>query len=87
VVVELGGEASIKMTLRPAERAPRPLTSLASRGRPLPQDGERRSAHDHLGAGLDAVVELDDVDVAHADAARGRGLADLLRLVRAVDCG
>src|SRR5829696_3817359 len=40
---------------------------------------------DHLRAGFDAIVEVDHVDVAHADAAGRHGPADGLRLVGAVD--
>src|SRR6185437_173028 len=37
------------------------------------------------GAGLDPLIEIDDVLVSHADAARGDRLADIFRLVGAVD--
>src|SRR5687768_12311303 len=43
------------------------------------------SAHDHLGTEGGAVVEVDHVDVAHADAAGRDGEADLRGLVGAVD--
>ena len=41
--------------------------------------------HDHLGADPHPVVEIDHVVVGHPEAARRHGLADRLRLVRAVD--
>src|SRR5882672_7338412 len=43
------------------------------------------SHHHDLGADLDAAVEVDDVLIAHADAARGHLRADGPGLVRAVD--
>src|SRR4051812_47820166 len=42
-------------------------------------------ADDDLRVQGNSVVKVDDVDVAHPDAARGHRMADLLRLVRAVD--
>ena len=44
-----------------------------------------RSDHQELGTDLDAVEQVDNVDVAHADAARRSVVTDLRRLVRAVD--
>src|SRR6185437_8445321 len=44
-----------------------------------------RCQHHHDGAGLDPLVQVDDVLVGHADAARGNRLADIFRLVGAVD--
>src|SRR5690606_4625213 len=44
-----------------------------------------RSADDDARADADAVVEVDDVLVQHADAAGGHGPPDRVRLVRAVD--
>ena len=41
--------------------------------------------HDHNGAHLDPVVEVDHVLIGHADAARRNRLADIFRLVRAMD--
>src|SRR3954470_17906261 len=46
---------------------------------------ETRLDHDHLGADLDLLVEVDDVLVAHADAAGRHRLSDRPRLVGAVD--
>ena len=43
------------------------------------------SLHDHLRVQRHAIVKVDRVDVAHADAARGHRAADLLGLVGAVD--
>src|SRR4051812_32545934 len=45
----------------------------------------RGSQHDHPGADIDAAVEVDDVLIAHADAARGYVGADRPGLVGAVD--
>src|SRR6516164_2254345 len=44
-----------------------------------------RGQHHHHGAQLHALVEVDDVLVGHADAARGDRLANVFRLVGAVD--
>jgi hypothetical protein len=44
----------------------------------------RREDHDNC-AHSDAIVEVDDVLVGHANAARGDGSADIFRLVGAVD--
>src|SRR5262249_4114304 len=41
--------------------------------------------HDHLGADADPTVEVDDVLVGHAEAARRHRLADGFRLVRSMD--
>jgi hypothetical protein len=41
--------------------------------------------HNDNRAELDAIVEVDDVLVGHADAARGDGAADIFRLVGAVN--
>src|SRR3712207_837342 len=47
--------------------------------------GPHRLPDDDPRAGLDPVVEIDHVDVAHPDAARRHGPPDLLGLVGAVD--
>jgi hypothetical protein len=44
-----------------------------------------RLQHHHNGADADAIIEIDDVFVGHADAARGDRRADIFRLVGAVD--
>src|SRR5881394_1306140 len=46
---------------------------------------EARLDHHHLGADLDLFVEVDDVLVAHADAAGRHRMSDRPRLVGAVD--
>src|SRR5215207_553546 len=63
----------------PCASACRPRSSFwtSEPALPLPDD--------HLRAGLHAIVEVDHVDVAHADAAGRHGPADGLRLVGAVD--
>src|SRR5688500_13999829 len=52
--------------------------------RPRPPQAEWLQHH-HLGVDADAAVELDDVLIAHSEAARGDGLADGPGLVGAVD--
>src|ERR1700682_3762185 len=58
----------------------------APNGRPFRfRAGGEQSDHHDLGSDPDPVVEIDDVLVAHADAARGNRGADRPGLVRAVD--
>jgi hypothetical protein len=44
-----------------------------------------RFQHHYDGADADAIIEIDDVLVGHADAARGDRRADIFRLVGAVN--
>ena len=61
------------------------MRAIAHAGSASNRERERRSLlDDDLGADLHAIVEVDRIDIAHTDTARGHAAADALRLVRAM---